>query len=461
MENESGNYRSSQVPTTPAPQTLPSFYDRNRLLIKGFLIGFLILIMLIPAAFISNLVSERADRQEQVIREVSSTWATAQTITGPVLIVPYYYNYKGANNQPVSVKKWAHFLPDELKINGEVIPEVRKRSLYQVMLYKSELSITGRFAPLPLGNLQIAPESLVWSEARLLFGINDARGLQEEISLKWGDTQTRFEAGMPENNALKEGLSTLVPLNAQSNVPFAIRLSLRGSENLSFVPVGRSTEVSLKSTWPHPDFNGHYMHDGAAISKDGFNAHWKILQASRSYPQSWKDGTPDLAASAFGVHLIQPADGYAKTERSVKYAILFIGLTFIVFFFLEILQKHQVHPLQYLLVGFALSIFYTLLLSISEYLGFNSAYLIAALATVSLIGLYTWNVFQSGKTAIGFTIALGGLYSYIFILIQLEDYSLLFGSIGLFLILAVIMYFSRKIDWYGIGKHPHQVASAA
>lgn len=456
MENESINpQQSQQMHSMPPHLPVPSFYDRNRLLIKGLLIGFLILLMLIPAAMISNLVSERAGRQAEVISEVSSKWATAQTITGPVLIVPYNFTYKGANGQIVTVKKWAHFLPDDLKINGTVIPEVRRRTLYDVTLYRSELNLTGRFSPLPLGNLQLAPESMIWAEAKLLIGINDARGLQEEVALNWGDTQVRFEAGMPENNALKQGLSAPVALNAQSNIPFTIKLNLRGSENLSFTPVGRSTEVSIASTWPHPDFDGQYIPDvPATISEQGFKAHWKILQASRPYPQSWKDGTPDLHASSFGVHLIQPADGYAKTERSVKYAILFIGLTFIVFLFLEILQKRQIHPLQYLLVGFALCIFYTLLLSISEYLGFNIAYLIAAIATVSLIGCYTWNVFQSGKTAIGFTIALGGLYSYIYILIQLEDYALLFGSIGLFVILAIIMYFSRKIDWYGIGKHP-------
>ena len=455
MDNETGN--SSTDRSLPAPIKEPSFYERNRLLIKGLLVGVLILLMLIPAAYISNLISERASRQAEVINEVSSKWAAAQTITGPVLVVPYSYNYK-SGDKIISSKKWVHLLPDDLKINGDVLPEVRHRSLYDVTLYRSDLQLSGRFKAQSLASLNIAPETILWGEAVLLFGINDARGLQDDIALRWGDVKTRFEAGVPENNAIKEGLSVIVPMSGQSEVPFDIRLNLRGSENLNFIPVGRNTEVTLTSTWPHPDFSGKYIPDvPATITNKGFKAHWKILQASRPYPQAWKDGTPDLRASSFGVHLIQPADGYAKTERSVKYAILFIGLTFIVFFFLEILQRRQIHPLQYLLVGFALCIFYTLLLSISEYLGFNSAYLVAATATVALTGLYTWNVFQSGKTAIGFTLSLGGLYSYIFILIQLEDYALLFGSIGLFVILAVIMYFSRRIDWYGIGRH-HQPA---
>ncbi len=430
-----------------------SFLEKNRLLIKGFLIGFLILLMLIPAALIDNLVRERQNRQEQVVQEVSSKWADAQTVTGPVLIIPYNYTYKGNDNKMVTVRKIAHFLPDALQVDGEVAPEVRKRSLYQVTLYRSDLKLEGAFKSLPLAALGLDSQSMYWNEARLLFGINDARGLEEEVALNWNGSNQKLEAGMPENGALKSGLSIPVSVNPATGANFSISLKLRGSENLYFTPVGKSTEVTLHSSWKHPAFDGKYLPDtSASISDKGFNAHWKILAVSRSYPQAWKDNNVDLEASSFGVRLIQPADGYVKTERSVKYAILFIALTFIVFFFLEILQKRQVHPLQYLLVGFALCIFYTLLLSISEYTGFNTAYGIAALATVSLIGLYVWSVFHSAKTAIGFTAALGGLYTYIYILIQLEDYALLFGSIGLFVILAILMYFSRRIDWYGTGK---------
>jgi len=430
-----------------------SFLEKNRLLIKGFLIGFLILLMLIPAALIGNLVRERQLRQEQVVEEVSSKWADAQTVTGPVLIIPYHYTYKGADDKIITLRKTIHLLPEALRINGEVLPEVRQRSLYQVMLYRSQLRLEGNFTPLPLAALSIDSQAVLWSEARLLLGISDARGLEEEVALQWNGAGRKLEAGMPENGALKAGLSIPVELSEGVGASFSLTLKLRGSENLYFTPVGKSTEVNLRSSWEHPAFDGKYLPDTpATINAKGFTAHWKILAVSRPYPQFWKENPVDIQATSFGVRLIQPADGYVKTERSVKYAILFIALTFIVFFFLEILQKRQVHPLQYLLVGFALCIFYTLLLSISEYTGFNVAYAIAATATVSLIGVYVWSVFHSGKTALGFTTALGGLYAYIYILIQLEDYALLFGSIGLFIILAILMYFSRKIDWYGTGR---------
>jgi inner membrane protein len=429
-----------------------SFYDNNRLLIKALLIGFLTLLMLIPASIITNLVQERQTRQAQVVAEVSSKWAASQTVTGPVLIVPYTYTYNGPGPATQTIRKTLHILPESLRITGSVSPEVRKRSIYQVMLYKGDLRLEGTFAP--DRHLSLVDSAVVdWSKARLLIGVTDPRGLEEEVMLTWPDGTRKFEAGVPANGAITNGLSVPVAFDPTTGASFSVSLKLRGSTALAFTPVGKSTEVSLKSSWQHPAFDGSFLPDTtAAIGDKGFNAHWKVLSSSRTYPQAWKDNKVDLLSSAFGVRLVQPADGYAKTERSIKYAILFIALTFAIFFFLEIFQKKQVHPLQYLLVGLALCIFYSLLLSISEYTGFNIAYAISSLATVSLIGMYVWSVFHNGITALSFAATLGGLYAYIYSLIQLEDYSLLFGSIGLFLILAILMYFSRKVDWYNIGK---------
>jgi inner membrane protein len=437
--------------TSPAPQ--PTFFDRNRTVIKGFLIGILILIMLIPAAFTQELVRERQQRQQEVVSEVSSKWAGAQTIAGPLLVVPYKFYEKDKDGKVFEYRRNIYLLPEQLAIHGKIDPEVRHRSLYDVTLYRSTISLEGAFGSLPLEKLRIAPESTLWNEAHLLLGLNDARGLEEEVKLNLNDQPLTLEAGLPENTALQQGLSTPLSLDSTKPSHFNLTIKLKGSERLFFTPVGKTTEVTLSSSWKDPAFDGQYLPTNTAdVSDSGFNAKWKILQVSRNYPQYWIDGNYDLEKSSFGVKLIQPADGYAKTERSVKYALLFIALTFTVFFFMEILQKRQIHPLQYLLVGFALCIFYTLLLSISEYTGFNPAYFIAASATVCLIGLYVWSIFRKGQIALGFALALGVLYSYIFILIQLQDYALLFGSIGLFVILAILMFCSRKIDWYNAGK---------
>lgn len=438
---------------TPEFRKPQGFFERNKTIIKGFLIGFLILLMLIPAGILENLVRERQQRQEQVIDEVSSKWAKAQTVNGPLLLVPYNTYQTTKEGKVIAYKHTLCLLPEQLGIQGDIAPETRHRSLYNVTLYRSSIVLNGRFNIQSVQKLNIDPSAILWKEAKLLLGINDARGLEQEVTMQWNGQSIILESGVPENDVIPAGMSIAATPDSLKPNEFTINIKLKGSEYLYFTPVGKSTNVTVNSSWKNPAFDGQYLPVKTTTLKDsGFTAHWNVLQVSRNYPQVWTDGKYDLQASSFGVRLIQPADNYAKTERSVKYAILFIALSFIVFFFIEILQKKQIHPLQYLLVGFALCIFYTLLLSISEYTGFNPAYIIAGMATISLIGLYVWSIFKQGKLAIGFAIALGGLYTYIFVLIQLQDYALLFGSIGLFLILAILMYFSRKIDWYDTSK---------
>lgn len=423
-----------------------SFWERNRMLIKGFLIGFLILIMLIPTAFLLHLVSERQSRQNEVINEVSSKWGNQQTITGPLIVVPYL-------NRAENKRKTAYFLPETLNVNGDMKPEVRHRSLYDVKLYRSEMTVSGKFAPITADLVQLSPDDVYWNEARLVMGLGDARGLEDEVLLSLNGRKQSMSAGAGDNDFAGESVSSLVGEDLKSGLEYNIHIKAKGSSYLYFVPVGKTTEVALHSNWKDPAFDGQYLPSKTpVVTKDGFDAYWKVLQVSRSFPQAWKDGNYELAKSAFGVKLLQPTDGYAMTERCVKYAILFIALTFTVFFFMEIMQKVQVHPLQYILVGIALCVFYTLLLSISEYAGFNPAYLIASSATVLLIGIYVWGIFKKFKVALGFTIALGSLYGYIFTLVQLQDYALIFGSVGLFVILAIIMFYSNKIDWYSAGK---------
>lgn len=429
------------------------FWERNRLLIKGFLTGFLILAMMIPAIFIMQLVKERQNRQNEVINEVSSKWGGSQLISGPLIAVPYYS--KDANS-----RKTAYYLPEHLDISGDLKPELRHRSLYDVKLYESELDLRGKFKPISAGDLQIPPENMYWNEAHLILGIGDAKGLIEEVSATLNGQQQTMEAGTPGISLFDEGLNLPLSADPNNSLDYDIHIKLKGSSNLYFVPVGKTTEARLRSPWKDPAFDGQYLPSKTPeVNEKGFSAYWKVLQVSRNFPQAWKDGSYDISRSAFGVKLVQATDDYTMTERCVKYAILFILLTFTVFFFMEIMQKVQVHPLQYILVGFALCIFYALLLSISEYSGFRPAYFIASAATVLLIGAYVWGIFRKLRVALGFTISLSALYAYIFILVQLQDYALIFGSIGLFLILAVIMFYSGKIDWYGTGKQDKRVAA--
>ncbi len=427
----------------------PNFWDKNRTFIKALIIGFLILIMLIPVSMVVNLVEEREQRQTEVVKEIGKKWASSQTINGPVMAIPYL-TYTDSGKAPI--KRILFLLPEKLNINGRLLPEVRHRSLYDVTLYRSDLELSGTFDPRTVDKVGIDAANILWGETRLMLGLDDVRGLEDDVHLQFGGEKTVLEAGLPENGVVKSGLSGKLPLDSVHATDFSLGIRLKGSDRLYFTPVGKTTEVALSSPWQNPAFDGQYLPTTPAqITDKGFTAKWKVLQVSRNYPQVWKDvASFDLPHSAFGVKLIQPTDNYAKTMRTVKYAILTIALTFAVFFLMETLQKHRIHPLQYILVGLALVIFYALLLSISEYIGFNLAYLIAMSATVLLISAYIKSIFHKATIALGFGVSLAALYTYIFILIQLQDYALLFGSIGLFLMLALLMYFSRKIDWYAV-----------
>jgi len=250
--------------------------------------------------------------------------------------------------------------------------------------------------------------------------------------------------------AFKEGFISPVIINetvVSSPISFSSRISLNGSEQLLFTPVGKQTTVTIQSTWPDPSFTGNQLPDSSSISEKGFQARWKSLSHTRNFPQAWKDDTYNLSSASFGADLFIPVNGYQKTMRSVKYAILCILLSFTAFFLIETNNKKSIHPVHYALIGFALILFYTLLLSFSEYIGFNRAYAIATAATVGLITWFVKGLLQSMKLSILLSIVLVLLYSYIFTILQLQDYALLLGSVGLFLTLAVVMYYSRKVQW--------------
>jgi inner membrane protein len=233
------------------------------------------------------------------------------------------------------------------------------------------------------------------------------------------------------------------------DLAFSMNIQLKGSGQLHFLPLSDNSHIQLKSSWPDPSFDGSSLPRQREVSDTGFDAEWSFNKANMPILDQILKTDANRESMAFGVSMIQPADQYAKTNRSIKYAILFIGLTFAMFFIIELMQKKNVHPVQYLLVGLALIIFYTLLLSISEYLGFNIAYAIAAGATIALVGMYAGSLFSSVKTSFVLSLFMALLYGFIYVLIQLEDTALLAGSIGLFIILAVAMYFSRRINWYG------------
>jgi inner membrane protein len=427
-----------------------SVWQKSKLIIKGLIIGVLALLLLIPAYFVQELVQERQARQQEAFNEVSSKWANRQNIAGPVLVIPYKRSSTDNNGRPINIKSMAYFLPDQLTISSRVVPIKKYRGIYQVMLYSSVINISGTFSPLALEKVKLTATDLVWNESYVCFGLTDAKGLKEELKIQWNDSLLSFTPSTVNNGVFKDCFLSPVVINpalTSANISFSGQISLNGSEQLFFTPVGKQTTVQMQSNWPDPSFAGNQLPDSAAIGRSGFVAKWKSLSHTRTFPQAWRDDSYDLSSAAFGTDLFIPVNGYQKTMRSVKYAILCILLTFTAFFLIEANNKKSVHPIQYALIGFALVLFYTLLLSFSEYVGFNGAYAIATLATVGLITWFVTGLLHSTKLSMLLSFVLLLLYSYVFTILQLQDYALLLGSVGLFLTLAIVMYYSRRVQW--------------
>jgi inner membrane protein len=431
----------------------------NKTLIKGIITGSLILVMMIPTLFVSNLVTERELRQKEVVKEVTSKWASEQTIAGPYIFIPYTINETDKDNKVIIISKHLLLLPDNLNVTGSITPEIRPRSIYKVLLYKSNLNNKGNFIfRIPK---EISTASLQLQDAKICFGITDFKGIEEKVAINFNNTNYELSPGLPVNDVDTNGLSAPINLTAADigkSIDFNMQLKLKGSEQLHFVPLSGNSQFILQSTWNNPSFDGNNLPGERKVDDNGFAAKWSINKANLPFGTVLNGTAFDKNSFAFGVSMLQPADQYAKTMRSVKYAILFIGLTFSLFFIVELMQKKPVHPVQYVLVGLALVIFYTLLLSISEFILFDQAYWIASAATILLITLYAKGHFESWKTASVFAGVLSGLYGFIFILIRLEDTALLVGSIGLFLVLALVMYASRKINWYNTASAKTAVA---
>lgn len=440
---------------TSNPNSNPNVFERFNLWLSAsvtvriFSITVLVLLLMIPNAMIRDIIMERQHTSDAAIQEVSAKWGYGQTVAGPVISVPYLTYTEDKDGEKTYYKHWSHFLPDQLLLDADVSTEKRNRGIYEVVVYSSTMKLNGTFQRPDPAKLGIDADKFLFQEAIISMGIPDMRGISEKVSLSFNDTVAEFGPGIPTAEVFKTGISVRMPIGEAATCKFEINLDLKGSQQLDFVPIGKETLVQLRSDWPHPSFEGSFLPNSPEVRKDGFNASWKVLDLNRNFPQEWKGERDGLYSSAFGFKLLMPNDHYQQSMRSAKYAILFISLTFMVFFFMETINKKRIHPIQYILVGLALSIFFVLLLSLSEFIGFNGAYAVGAIATTLLISIYSSGILSSGKLTAFLFGLLTVMYGFIFTILQLEDTALLVGSIGLFIILATIMIWSRKVNWYG------------
>ncbi len=424
---------------------------KRSITLKVLSVGFLILLLLIPAAMVQDLVRERQSRRDSAVSEISGKWGDRQTITGPFLAVPFRTFFKDDEGKTRSNLGYLHILPETLDITGDIRPEVRYRSLFEAVLYNVKLHITGSIKLPPSGQLNIEQKNIQWDKAYLSLGITDLRGIQDRIAIRFNGASYNADPGLRTADLAEAGVGTLVgALTPGKPNDFSFDLNLNGSEQLSLVPVGETTTVRLASKWPSPSFNGAFLPASREVGKDGFTANWKVLHLNRNYPQFWEGAQHKVESSAFGLQLILTADIYQRSTRLAKYAVMFLVFTFAAFFFSEVINKRRVHPIQYILIGTAILLFYTLVLSLSEHMNFNSAYLISAATVTLMIAGYSQAIVHSSR----FALTIGGiltiLYAYLFVVLQLEDYALIMGSIGLLVIVGAVMYVTRKIDWYDV-----------
>jgi inner membrane protein len=422
----------------------------NSYSVKMIIVSGLAILLLIPSVLIMEVVNERIELSKKVKNELYAQWGGKQVVAGPVLNVPYTVVEKGESNQPTNERHGvAHFLPETLKTEGVLYPETRKRGIYEVVVYQGKLKLQGSFAQPDPSQLDLQNVSYNWNAAYFTIGISDMRGIKNLPELIVNGQKNKVEPGVPDTDLFLSGITVKAnSVDLKQPMNFEIELVLNGSEDLSVEALGKTSEVVMKSDWASPGFTGSFLPANRQVTAKGFTADWVVTHLNRNFPQQWTDKKYNTHEAKLGVELIIPIDHYQKSMRSVKYSILFIALNFIIFIFMEIRSKTRIHPFQYSLVAFALLIFYALLTSISEQIGFNWAYLVSAVAVTGLISWYVNTMFGNSRMVAWVTLLQTGLYLFLFAILQLEDYALLAGSIGLFVILAIIMRASRQIKWY-------------
>ncbi|AOP33910.1 hypothetical protein A0128_08710 [Leptospira tipperaryensis] len=422
------------------------------LLLSGFLI---------PIQMVVSLVSERQQRAVETAEEVSSKWGGSQTVAGPFLAIPYKVykeKLKGQNGEDILIGEDGemYFFPEELNLETDLKTERRKRGIYEAILYGGDLKIQGNINQPLVSDFPENTKSILWNNARMVVFVSDPKGLGSDIEFVLNGKGKTFQPGSA-SRIFTSGLHSEIKLS-ESNAPltFQIKIPIQGSNSIHLAPLGKKSKIQITSDWKDPSFEGNLLPKERNISETGFQALWESSYFSRDYPQvissNGETSFDTILSSCYGVRLIVRADQYLKLERSLKYAILFLGASFTLFFLLEIFGGKILHPFQYLMIGFAMMVFYILNLSLSEHLGFAFSYIAASLAVSCLIGYYSGAVLQNtmkGLIAGGYYL---GLYSFLYVILSSEDSSLLLGSIAVFLFLALLMHLTRKIDWYSFGS---------
>lgn len=438
---------------------------------RMLLIGTLTLLLLIPLAFVKDLVRERKHRQERVIQEIDEKWGGAIFFYGPILKIPYkiYLDTKRTSFKT----SYAYFFPEELKNTSEVETEVKKRNNYESVVFNATMNFTGKYTTPDFSIKGITQEDVEWDKASILIRTTNLSSIKNGVTIELAGASYPFEPIYNEDDResytyntspyqnneeeyyYNELSSTIASLETGfirmeevlKNPNFSFSIQYDGSKNIAIVPIGKTTESTISSNWTSPSFVGNFLPDQKQITSNGFTASWRVLHINRPFSQQAFGELPRISPYAFEVNFVIPVDEYQQNDRVTKYGFLVIGLTFLIFFLIQTISKIKIHIFQYAMIGLALVLFYTLLISITEHSSFNLAYLTSSVMTIGLISLYSIAILKNKRFPAFIFTSLSALYGFIYVIIQLENYALLVGSIGLFVILAIVMFISRKIEW--------------
>ena len=444
---------------------------QKKLILKLFAIAVLSLLLLVPLGMIEHQVRERSVRQAEVVRNIAEAAAGAQTVVGPLLAIRYreriQHHEKDASTGHESVRheiveRCRVLPPQKLDIAGSARVEMRHRGLYGARLYHLDLAFTGTAELPPHLGLDGTPQ-LVDAQAFLVLGLSDPRGVGLDPEVLIDGAARRFATG---TQGLLPGAGLHIALGkvdlaAARRIEFSFPLKLMGLEHLNIAPAGESTTVALTSDWPHPSFQGRFLPTMRQVNEQGFTARWEVSHLARNFERIVQGGAEHAAhGETLGVSYLDPVNIYLKSERAVKYGVLFVVLTFAAFFLTETLRRLAIHPLQYLLVGLALATFFLLLIGLSEHIDFALAYASAAVASTLLITVYLASALRERRRGIAFGTGIALLYAVLYGVLLSEDNALLMGALLIFAALAATMLATRHIDWYRVGNGDEPAASA-
>jgi len=429
---------------------------RDSYSVRAGVVGFLILILLIPLAMVMDVVNDRRNTSQQARHEIMRSWGQPQSFAGPVLVLPYRLVSVSQYGERLESTGAVRLLPRSLDVDVELEPDMLHRGIYDIPVYTARLTIDGTFAPPDVIGLGIDSATIEWERAFVALGVTDAKAIRNTPVFDANGSSTRFESGGQQIAYLPPQIMAEVGAYADVDardipLPFTIELDVSGTDSLQFMPMGDSTRIAMRSSWASPSFIGAHLPEERDVTDDGFTASWRISNLGRTLPSRWILDSPQILNTGlnyFGVSLYLPVDLYHTAERAAKYGVLFIGLTFVCYFLFEVIAGLRLHPLQYLLVGFANTLFYLLLLSFAEHVGFGWAYLLSAIASAGLITGYSVSILGERSRALLMFAVLALLYALLYLTLKAESYAMLAGSIVLWAALGLIMYLTRGIDWY-------------